>query len=143
MIDLGGQVSAGGVNEAGWPVAIAHPRDRSTPHISTRLRRGSLSTSGGSERDVSVGQTRVGHIFDPRTGRPAAFAGSVTVWHERGLAADILSTALFVMGPDEGLRWAAANQVAALFLVPDGTSLRTTMTPAFRAAPGLTLSAPE
>lgn len=143
MIDLGGQVSAGGLTGDGWPVAIAHPRNRKRPHMRVTLRHGSLSTSGGSERDVTVNGTRVGHIFDPRTGRPAPFAGSVTVWHERGLVADILSTALYVMGPDEGLRWAAANQVAALYLIPEGSSVHTRMTAAFQTTSGLTISAPE
>ena len=143
MIDLGGQVSAGGITGDGWPVAIAHPRNRTSPHTQVTLRHGSLSTSGGSERDVTVGGTRVGHIFDPRTGRPAPFAGSVTVWHERGLVADILSTALYVMGPEDGLRWAAANQVAALYLIPEGSSVQTRMTAAFQTASGLTISAPE
>ncbi len=50
-----------------------------------------------------------------------AFDGSVTVWHRRALVADILSTALFVMGPDEGLRWAEARGIAACYLVPDTT----------------------
>ena len=143
MIDLGGQVSAGGMTGDGWPVAIAHPRNRTRPQMQVTLRHGSLSTSGGSERDVTVAGTRVGHIFDPRTGRPAPFAGSVTVWHERGLVADILSTALYVMGPEEGLRWAAANQVAALYLIPEGSSVHTRMTTAFQAASGLTVSVPE
>ncbi len=143
MIDLGGQVSAGGMTGDGWPVAIAHPRNRTRPHARITLRHGSVSTSGGSERDVTVGGTRVGHIFDPRTGRPAPFGGSVTVWHERGLVADILSTALYVMGPEDGLQWAAANQVAALYLIPEGLSVRTRMTGAFRTASGLTISVPE
>jgi len=30
--------------------------------------------------------------------------------------ADILSTALYVMGPDEGVRWADEHGVAALFI---------------------------
>ncbi len=143
MIDLGGQVSAGGLTGDGWPLAIAHPHIRTRPHVRLTLLRGSLSTSGGSERDLTAGGTRVGHIFDPRTGRPAPFAGSVTVWHERGLAADILSTALYVMGPDEGLRWAAAHQVAALYLIPEGATVQTRMTAAFQTASGLTLSALE
>jgi thiamine biosynthesis lipoprotein len=100
---------------------------------------GSLSTSAGSERDLAVNSTRVGHIVDPRTGHPATFDGSVTVWHERGLAADILSTALYVMGPEAGLRWAAARGIAACYLIPDGASVRMESTAAFSrlvTAPG-------
>jgi thiamine biosynthesis lipoprotein len=143
MFDLGGQVSAGGAPGDGWPVAIAHPRDRDTPHMQIHLRHGSLSTSGGSERDQMVSGTRVGHIFDPRTGRPATFAGSVTVWHERALAADILSTALYVMGPEDGMRWARANGIAAMYLIPERAAVQTLMTAAFGAAPAMTVSGLE
>ena len=134
LIDLGGQVSVGSPGPAGgWTVAIAHPRQRDRPYRHVELREGSLSTSGGSERDVTVDGVRISHIFDPRTGRPAAYDGSVTVWHRRGLAADALSTALFVMGPDEGLAWAEARGIAALYLVPGpGDAVRAAATRAFR-----------
>jgi thiamine biosynthesis lipoprotein len=46
--------------------------------------------------------------------------------------ADILSTALFVMGPEEGLRWSADRGIAALYLVPEANALRSRMTPGFR-----------
>jgi thiamine biosynthesis lipoprotein len=126
LVDLGGQVSVGGpAADGGWAVGIAHPQHRDRPYRQVRLIEGSLSTSGASERALTVDGERVSHIFDPRTGRPAAFDGSVTVWHRSGLAADALSTALFVMGPDEGLRWAEAHGIAALYLVPgEGDAVR-------------------
>lgn len=116
LVDLGGQVTAGGPQPDGqpWPVAIAHPAKRDEAHLQVALRGGSLSTSGNSERGD--------HILDPRTRRPAAFRGSVTVWHRQGLAADVLSTALYVMGPQEGSRWAEARGIAALYLAPGVTA---------------------
>ena len=36
---------------------------------------------------------RIGHILDPRSGRPVVRRASVTVWHPDALAADALSTA--------------------------------------------------
>ena len=134
LIDLGGQVSVGGAAppEGAWPIAIADPRRRDIPALHVRMTGGSLSTSAGSERDLTVNGTRVAHHFDPRSGRPATFDGSVTVWHERGLVADILSTALYVMGPEAGRRWAETRGVAACYLIPDGGSLRVETTAAFR-----------
>jgi thiamine biosynthesis lipoprotein len=134
LIDLGGQISVGGAAppEGGWTIAIAHPQQRDLPVLHVWMTRGSLSTSAGSERDLAVNGARVGHIFDPRTGRPAAFAGSVTVWHERGLVADILSTALYVMGPEDGLRWADARGLAVCYLIPGGATPRMEATAAFR-----------
>jgi thiamine biosynthesis lipoprotein len=137
LIDLGGQVAVGAPppDKAGWLMAVAHPQRRDHPQLKVRIRGGSLSTSGGSERDVMIGGQRVGHIFDPRTGRPAPFRGSVTVWHQRGLVADILSTALFVMGPEAGLAWADAHGVGACFLTADAQgSVRVQATAAFRKA---------
>ena len=118
LIDLGGQVAVSGVppGEGGWQVTIAHPHIRTRPVLTVNMREGSLATSAGSERDLRVRGKRVGHILDPRTGAPASFNGSVSVWSDRALTADALSTALFVMGPDEGIRWADSHDVAALFL---------------------------
>ena len=127
MVDLGGQVAVSGPPSAagGWAVAIAHPEDRTAPAVPLRMARGSLATSAGSERDPLVDRTRVGHILDPRTGAPGRFLGSVSVWAASALAADALSTALHVMGPDDGLRWADRRGVAALFLeVAPGGALR-------------------
>ena len=120
MADLGGQILVHGSppGKTGWPAAIAHPLKRNEAFLSVFLRAGSLATSGGSERDIKVGNRRIGHILDSRTGKPAPFNGSVSVWHKRALTADILSTALYVMGPEKGLRWADDRNIAACFLVP-------------------------
>ncbi len=135
MIDLGGQLAVGEHVGLGWPVALAHPRRRDEPVLELRLAAGSLATSGGSERDRVVGGQRVGHIIDPRTGQTLSREESVVVWHERALVADILSTALYVMGAREGLAWAERRGIAVCFLVPgpgnDGATARTTS--AFRA----------
>ena len=133
MIDLGGQVAVGGRPPDGkpWTVRVAHPVSRDRSIMQVRLTSGSLSTSGSSERDLRVGNIRVGHILDPRTGKPATFAGAVVVWHERALVADILSTALYVMGPDDGLRWASARGIAAAYLMPEAGSARVAATDAW------------
>jgi thiamine biosynthesis lipoprotein len=135
LVDLGGQIAVHGAPPGidTWPAAVASPVDRRRPLLDVFLRSGSLSTSARSERDLIVRGRRVGHILDPRTGRPAEFAGSVSVWHPRALTADILSTALFVMGPDAGLAWAEERDIAACFLVPGGAGgIRPLMTRAFR-----------
>jgi thiamine biosynthesis lipoprotein len=134
MIDLGGQVAVGGPIPGGeaWSMDIAHPVERHQPYREVSFSTGSLSTSGASERDLFVNGRRVGHHLDPRTGTPAPFVGSVTVWHERALVADILSTALYVMGPEEGIRWAEARGLHACYLIPEGDGVRMAATTAFR-----------
>ncbi|HEX7603961.1 MAG TPA: FAD:protein FMN transferase, partial [Polyangiaceae bacterium] len=100
VLDLGGQVLAEGEEAA---VGVAHPRERARAIATLRLRNASASTSGNSERGVGVNRRRIGHLLDPRTGQPARDFGSVTVVAPSGLTADVLSTALFVLGPKEGM----------------------------------------
>jgi thiamine biosynthesis lipoprotein len=99
VLDLGGQILAIGKAE----VAIADPRDRARAAATLEADNQSVSTSGNSERGISVGGRRVGHLLDPRTGRPAPDFGSATVVAPSGLSADVLSTAFFVAGPERGL----------------------------------------
>ncbi len=119
MVDFGGQIAVGAhPAAAGWPVAVAHPARRHQPALELVLVAGSLATSGASERVGVVEGQSVTHILDPRTGRPVEHAESVTVWHEDPLAADVLSTALYVMGADAGMEYAERDGIAALFLIP-------------------------
>ena len=135
LVDLGGQVTVGGPRPDGsdWTVDVAHPAVRHRAQLQVRMREGSLSTSGGSERDLVVNGARIAHHLDPRTGRPATYTGSVTVWHRSGLAADVLTTALYVMGLEEGLQWAEARGIAAVFLVLNGDQVKAVPTAAWRA----------
>jgi len=130
VLDMGGQVLHVGSPGTAEVVDVAHPkyRDRAVARLSVRS--GSVATSGTSERSFAVDGRRFGHILDPRTGRPAPAWGSVTVVTDDPLEADILSTALYVMGPEAGLRWIADHHptLAALFLEdrPDGPVARWT-----------------
>ena len=134
MADFGGQIMvyAPPGSEAAWTVALAHPRVRDDAAVEVTLSEGSLATSGGSERDTETPTGPVGHILDPRTGQALARSESVVVWHREALVADILSTALYVMGVDAGLDWAESEGIAACFLVPDGDEVRLRATAAFR-----------
>jgi thiamine biosynthesis lipoprotein len=118
-IDFGGQVLAWG---RPLTVDIADPQERQRTRCTLVLVEASLSCSGTSERGR--------HILDPRTGEPCTAWGSSAVVAADALSADVLSTALYVLGADAGLAWAEAHAVAAAFLLNDG-SVR--MSTAFRA----------
>ena len=118
-IDFGGQVLAWG---APRPVSIADPLDRQRPRLTLELRNTSLSCSGTSERGR--------HILDPRSGEPCRGWGATAVVAPDALTADVLSTALYVLGPEAGLAWAEGHDVAAAFLLNDG---RVHMTRTFHA----------
>lgn len=115
QMNFGGQVL---VHENSTEIELADPVERQKGSgIRIQIQSGSVSTSGGSEHDKFVDEKRIGHIVDPHTGLPSPSFGSVTVWDESPLAADILSTALYVMGPEKGIAYANANAIAACFLV--------------------------
>ena len=124
LLDFGGQLLAFGQTQT---VSLANPADRLRPRLSVHLTNASLASTGTSEKG--------GHILDPKTGRPCRTWGSVAVIAPSGLEADTLSTALYVMGPRQGLQWAAVHGLPACFLLTNG---QIRMSPAFRAlAPSL------
>lgn len=130
-LDLGGQVAvfARGAGEP-WTVPVADPRRRDRPVVALSVDRGSVSTSGNSERGIEVDGRKLGHILDPRTGEPAPDFGSLTVWTDDPLRADCLSTGLYVLGPEAALGWAAAHPgVEVLALLPRGGALEALATP--------------
>ena len=114
MIDFGGQIIVRGALD----VTVADPADRSKPVLALTIADASISTSSGSEKTFAIDGRRFSHILDPRTGEALPPRGSVSVIANDALTADILSTALYVMGEDDGLRWADANGISAIFIDP-------------------------
>jgi thiamine biosynthesis lipoprotein len=117
-LDFGGQslVFGAGPDDGGWLLGLSDPDDRDRAVGEVLLRSGSLSASGNGARDPGAAP----HLLDPATGRPAPFEGSVTVIAPDATSADALSTALFVMGPDRGLRYATEHGLDVLYLRRDG-----------------------
>jgi thiamine biosynthesis lipoprotein len=107
LLDFGGQLLVIGRPRA---VSLSAPDDRHRATLGFVLHPGSLSSSGTSEHGR--------HILDPHTGRRSPAWGSVSVVAADGLTADILSTALYVMGPERGRAWADAHDVEAVFQQP-------------------------
>jgi FAD:protein FMN transferase len=108
VINFGGAVGALGKRADGkeWVVGIKHPRDGGGQllgelHVSNNF----VSSSGDYERYFIKDGTRYCHILDPATGYQPRQAMSTTVVGPDSTADDMLSTALFVMGPDKGLEF--------------------------------------
>lgn len=128
ILNFGGQVLVFG--DTTVTIGVARPDQRTVETMHLRLRNGSAATSAQSEHYIEVAGRRFGHILDPRSGMPVSPWGSVTVVHPDPMVADILSTALFVMGPEAGMRWLKGRDIAALFLVVQHDGIQAQWTPA-------------
>lgn len=100
----GGQVVARGRHrDRPWRVGIRDPRgERDDVFARLDLGDASLSTSADNESYFVAGGVRYHHILDPRTGEPARGLRSATVLHRDATLADALSTALMVLGREQG-----------------------------------------
>ena len=102
LIDHSGDLLALGSAPEGkaWEIGIADPLHPETAITNMRLTDCVLSTSGNYRNFLEIKGERFGHIVDPRKGFPADAALSTTAIAPRGVEADGLSTATFVLGPN-------------------------------------------
>ncbi|MEO0414994.1 MAG: FAD:protein FMN transferase, partial [Verrucomicrobiota bacterium] len=102
-----------------WNIAVKHPRERGEI-AKTGLENRCLSTSGDYASRFSE-DFRHHHLIDPRSGRSPVEWSSVTVAAPTALEADALSTALFILGPDEATKIVESmEKVDALFVSKSG-----------------------
>jgi FAD:protein FMN transferase len=87
-----------------WIVGIRHPREEGEVAIGIPLENEAVSTSGDYERFFIENGKRYHHIIQPATGRPAGGVHSATIVGPDAVLTDALSTSVFVMGVDQGLR---------------------------------------
>jgi thiamine biosynthesis lipoprotein ApbE len=120
LVDIGGEIRAKGINPKGeaWNVGIFIPPGHDaikSPRV--RLKDSSIATSGRYFKGS--------HITDPETGKVVANSLiSVSVINASNTTADALATALYVMGSKQGLTWARNHQIHAIFILEDGTILK-------------------
>ena len=113
----------------GWKVGIQHPRREESYLALAQLQGRCLATSGDYATIFSP-DYKSHHIFDPHTGRSPAQLASVSVAARTGMEADALSTALFVLGPERGLKLLQHTPGAdALLVTKAGRTLRTAKFP--------------
>lgn len=87
-----------------WMVGIRDPRHDGQVAISVPLVDEAISTSGDYERYFEEDGIRYHHILQPGTGKPANGVHSASVFGPDAVLTDALSTAVFVLGVDQGLR---------------------------------------
>jgi thiamine biosynthesis lipoprotein len=137
LVELGGEVRASGSSPAGrpWRVAVEAPLNgERKPYALVELDGLAVSTSGDYRDFRELNGRRISHTIDPRTGAPIANGvASVSVVHRSAAFADAYSTALMVLGTDEGMALADRLGLAALFIERNtgGPGFTERSTPAF------------
>lgn len=105
LIQSGGDLYVAGTNGGTpWKLGIADPRGAHDPFATLEITNGTFSTSGDYERFFMKDGKRYHHLLDPDFGEPASGCRSVTIVANRAVIADVLSTGIFIMGPDEGMK---------------------------------------
>ncbi len=133
IIDAGGNLGIEWHRRDSVTVYIRHPRKEGQFLGSFKVNRScGISTSGDYQDFFLQDSIRYHHILNPATGYPAREAVSVTVWAPDALTADGLSTALFVMGADQGIAFARAHPgIEVLFVQETSRGLKEITTAGF------------
>ena len=103
-----------------YTLALGKPRpgqNRESSYASLRVRDVTLSTSSDATHAYVIDGIRYCHIIDPRTGWPVGTpeqgvqrgAASITLLSDRAAFSDAMSTALFLMPPQEAAAYAFWN----------------------------------
>lgn len=87
-----------------WVVGVRDPRRDGAIAVRIPLENEAISTSGDYERYFEEEGRRYHHIIQPATGQPANGVHSATIVGPDAVITDALSTSVFVMGVDQGLR---------------------------------------
>lgn len=120
LVEIGGELRGEGRRPDGRPWTVQVDGLSQTFDLEGQA----AATSGDRWHLREQDGRRWSHTIDPRNGEPIDNAlASVTVLHPQCMQADALATVLTVLGPAEGLAFADAMDVAALFIErqPGGT----------------------
>jgi FAD:protein FMN transferase len=109
IVAVAGDIRTFGLKPDGspWNVGIENPRqkDASDEIMATvRLSDKAISTSGDYQRYFISGGRRYHHLLDPETGYPAMLCRSASVITDKGVFTDAFATAVFVLGPEKGMK---------------------------------------
>ncbi len=103
LINAGGDLATIGAKpNAPWRVAMENPEDTNQFIAKFKIDGKAVATSGNYVRFYNK-SANVGHIMDPRTGFSSSQCWSVSIIAENCTHADALATAVFVLGPVDGM----------------------------------------
>jgi FAD:protein FMN transferase len=106
MVQAGGDLFVSGQKgAANWMVGVRDPRGGPRDIIARMpIKDHAFSTAGDYERTFILDGKRYHHIIDPKTGYPATASRGVTILAPTAFLADALDDAVFILGPEKGLK---------------------------------------
>ncbi|MFT6053050.1 MAG: thiamine biosynthesis lipoprotein [Halioglobus sp.] len=135
LVEVGGEVRVAGENARGtlWRIAVERP-DAMMGAVAAALTLtdNGIATSGDYRNYFERDGKRYSHTIDPRTGFPVAHdLVSVTVVHPQAMMADGWATALMVLGAQEGMKVALAQNLAVYFIRRTEDNYKASYSPLF------------
>jgi thiamine biosynthesis lipoprotein len=130
IVAIAGDIRTFGLKADGkpWSIGIQNPRQKGeSDEIIARLGLSdkAISTSGDYQRYFVMDGRRYHHLLNPATGYPAEGCRSVTVIADSGVYTDSFATAVFVLGPDRGMKLLEETGMDGVIVEENGT-IRTT-----------------
>jgi len=125
LINAGGDImTIGGKPDSSWKIALENPEDKGDYITRLEVEGKAVATSGNYERYFNESAS-VGHILDPHSGFSSSGCWSTTIIAGDCTTADVLATAVFVMGPVEGMELVEElDDVEALIIDSQGEIFR-------------------
>ncbi|WP_028306634.1 FAD:protein FMN transferase [Desulfitibacter alkalitolerans] len=144
LVSAGGNQYALGTKPDGlsWKIGVRHPREKELTLGYVELSDMAIDTSGDYERFFEHDGIRYHHILNPTTGYPARGLIAVTVLAEDPVKADVLSTALLVMGLEKARVYHKSSDDFEMILVTEDLQIFITsgLVDTFQPARGIEVS---
>lgn len=126
LVSIAGDISTFGLkpDKSPWTIGIKNPRqtgEKDELMAKIRLSDKAISTSGDYERYFIFEDKRYHHLLDPKTGMPAYGCRSVSIVTDRAVDTDAFSTAVFILGPENGMKLVRKMGMDAMIIDSSGT----------------------
>ncbi len=135
MVEIGGEVRTKGKTQQNklWRIGIEAPDSPTDIQRIIVISDNSMATSGDYRNYYEKDGVRYSHTIDPLIGSPIAHKlASVTVIDKSSMIADGMATAINVLGPEEGYKFALREGLPVFMIVREKQGFVEKMTPEFK-----------
>jgi len=126
LVSIAGDIRTFGMkpDKSPWTIGIKNPRQTAEKDeiiAKIRLTDKAISTAGDYERFFLLEGKRYHHLLDPKSGYPAELCRSVSVIADKGVITDGFDNAVFILGPEKGMKLVKEMGMDAIIIDSSGT----------------------